>query len=110
MLPSEYLEQGWCQNVLWDGKGGVCLVGAALMGLSNGQVEVDNFQRTAARILGVEFRGAVDWNNDPARTQAEVVALARCVEMQMGLREVETLGVYKLEGAENALELVGAGD
>ena len=33
----------------------------------------------------------VCWNNDPSRTQAEVVALARLVEMKLGLREVETV-------------------
>lgn len=89
MLPSELLEQGWCQHSIGDDQGGVCLIGAALMGQAN----MGEFLETASELLRhhPDFHGnRVHWNNDPNRTQAEVVALAKLVEIKMGLRPVET--------------------
>jgi len=89
MLPSELLEQGWCQNRLRDDNGNVCLVGAVNV-LQSPSLRCE-FYRAAAQLVDVSVFKITDWNNDPARTKAEVVAVAKLVEIKLGLREVETV-------------------
>ncbi len=112
MLPSEYLKQGWCQGALKNQQGERCLLGAIRdSSYAVGRENYNKFTQAALDIL--EVRGYLSsiatWNNAPERTQGEVVALARLVEIKLGLRPGES-AVYELEGTENALELVGAGD
>lgn len=82
-LPSEYLEEGWCQNVLWDDNGNVCLMGAAVKTFQSFTPGYLHFRKTCEQILGVP--SIVAWNNYPSRTQEEVVDLARRAEVLMGL-------------------------
>ena len=126
MLPSELLEQGWCQGVTAKDEEGYniggqnelavswCFVGAAIrsFGLSNQSLE---FIHSGEQILfGGELSLVAAWNDNPERTQAEVVAVARLVEIKMGLRvegedweEEEPLEVGEIEMVER--ELVGIG-
>ncbi len=110
MLPSELLEQGWCQGDVWNDKGEHCLIGAAI----KGQGDMGEFMDIVRELIRhrPDYAGhPANWNNDPNRTQAEVVALARLVEIRMGLRvegedwEIEPLEVGEIEMVER--ELVG---
>lgn len=101
LLPSELLEQGWTQGSMFRGgvdgkKVSYCLAGAA------GQYRLtrdfqESFLIEARKILIEQrkliekrFESAVGWNDDPKRTQEEVVALAKEVEKRLGLRPVAT--------------------
>lgn len=131
LLPSEYLERGWCQGVLVDGNGKVCLLGAILMwdggeARWKGQRTPTFIEFSEALDLGAIGKGEriADWNNAPERTQAEVVARAKMAEVKLGLRprdpvvedpealvEPEPEVVARLrEGLVEERELVGVGD
>jgi hypothetical protein len=60
---------GWCQGTLWDDVGNVCLVGALL-----GQVKRPALSEMTGLLGFGTPVDAIEWNNAPARTQAEVVA------------------------------------
>lgn len=100
MLPSEYLAQGWCQEVSAKDQAGNripskdpeakewCFMGAveAWGGNSVG------YREKALELLLLPVPEIIlgsplpNWNDQPERTQAEVVALAWRVEMALGLR------------------------
>ena len=75
-----YIEQhGWCSHKLHDGSGSVCVVGALNMVLYGKPISFgpNRPERPLAcdaihRFVG--NKSAVDWNNTPGRTKAEVVA------------------------------------
>lgn len=124
MLPSELLAQGWCQGVLaedeqedevygfMDDPRAVrfCLWGAQLAAFHGRDSLIDEHDDILNEMLG--FERAHKWNDDSERTQAEVVALAKLVEIRMGLRvegedreQEEPLEVGVIEMVEK--ELVG---
>ena len=100
MLPSEYVKRGWCQDSLKDENGNVCVNGA----LWEYEYEKNNykaktleaisyFHTIALKILGKPVSEnpitnsftIIKWNNDPERTQEEVVDLLEKVEQELGL-------------------------
>ena len=100
-LPSEYLEQGWCQGTSGrDECGGVasyknavswCFAGAVAnvftpYRLTSINPDFLNFLAAAEIIIGSH---ATVWNDAPERTQAQVVALAQAVEEKLGLYVAE---------------------
>ena len=102
MLPSEYLAQGWCQHALQNDQGEYCLLGAAKQW--GGSFTKEYSQFTLGIYNQLRAIGAIDeitgWNNAPERTQAEVVALARLVEIKLGLRPRETEAQHGIETLE----------
>ncbi len=106
MLPSEYLEQGWCQGNYANTGGNPesgkaiswCLSGAAWKAFGYNDQRRLRFQDAIMELVGYSF---TTWNDDPDRTQEEVVAVAKLAEIKLGLREVETASVYELEGASS---------
>ena len=84
-LPSDFLAEGWCQRILSNGHEW-CLAGAALEFYEEKGskfISSQKFLEVAAGVLGCP---PITWNDHPFRTQEEVVALARKVEVIMGLR------------------------
>ena len=92
---ADLVEQGWCQHRLVnDGPNGTterCIVGALYLWGCDGQFGIpenaSEAQELVEKKLGLKkFTGKdlVDWNNDPSRTQAEVVALLRSVAAELG--------------------------
>lgn len=127
MLPSQLLEQGWCQtHGAMDQNGNAtymgapeavrwCFVGAPAQIFGMDDIVTTEFWRTGQEILeGLgEITSMPQWNDNPNRTQAEVVALAKLVEIKMGLRvegedwaEEEPLEVGEVELVEGELCLV----
>ncbi len=114
MLPSELLEKGWCQHVEWDkdleGRQRYCFGGAikeagirrgewiaivnSIVGLSEEYVSYTMPNGETSIVAGIPR-----WNDHPDRTQAEVAALAKLVEIKMGLR------VEGADWAEEGLEV-----
>lgn len=107
MLPSEYLAQGWCQGHSARNKMGNyilardfrakkwCFMGAMeASGLGRGAKGIvlwTSYRDKAQELLHLPVRSSLcadipAWNDQPDRTQAEVVALAWRVEMALGLR------------------------
>ena len=77
----ERIASGWCQNRRWDQEGNVCLLGAIADATHTrvgnpGNVEAlvgaMGFTRSSGPISPI--LQAVEWNNKPGRTQAEVLA------------------------------------
>ncbi len=69
---ADYIEKhGWCQHILMDSKGRVCILGAL------GKVCVGDMTKENNRLR--EFVGpcVASWNNKPGRTVEEVTALLR---------------------------------
>ena len=84
MLPSEMLRQGWGQGMSSLEPGKVCLLGAfgnyfgvGLGGWPDGCMET-------LQLLTEDL--VYYWNDAPERTQDEVVAVAKLVEIKLGLR------------------------
>ena len=104
MLPSELLEQGWCQDVLRDYQGKRCLVGAGIDGL--GFETYSEFHKTITQILELPSHGMTipEWNNASERTKAEVVAVAKLAEIKMGLRPTESGDVESDDGKDSDLQ------
>lgn len=87
---ADYIEQhGWCQQVLQDMDGRVCLLGA-LSFVASGSLCSVRLVGQVGRYLkrtGLTKRGtAVVWNDKPGRTKEEVVAVLRGAAME-GLGE-----------------------
>ena len=82
-LPSELLEQTWVNRAPNGGADEDCLVTAFfnMCGPISQWVDILNELITGS---------PVDWNDAPGRTKQEVVALAKLVEMKLGLRPLET--------------------
>lgn len=98
MLPSEYLEKGWCQGGLSGGLDRYCFVGAIRMWASSNCNLINDASREFSEIARMMVFGeehsstfrtssVVWWNDMPERTKEEVVALAQDIEEQLGLRE-----------------------
>lgn len=116
-LPSEFLERGWCQRVGSMDKDGNstliskkkavkwCYMGAAAEVFGRGSDKHKLFGQLGSQILAEgKLRAGVvpNWNDKSYRTQAEVVALAKLVEIKMGLRtepaECPECGEWEHEG------------
>lgn len=93
-LPSEYLEEGWCQGrayVIREDEGLPdmnCFIGAVSAALE--PKIVHRFLCLADEMVG---RNVVNWNDMLERTQVEVIALARMIEVKLGMRPMETEAV-----------------
>lgn len=91
-LPSDILEKGWIQFVLGNGTNTTfCLVGAIIK--SGGTYEkrlrlavVEEILATGWKPKNPDRTYMSTWNDERARTQAEVVALVRRAEIACGLR------------------------
>lgn len=87
---ADYIEQhGWCQKVLQDMDGKVCLLGALSFGGADGMCSVRLVEQVGRYLKrkGLTKRGtAVVWNDKPGRTKEEVVAALRGAAME-GLGE-----------------------
>ncbi len=107
MLPSEILERGWCQGMMAQDEWGLyvgitedaavswCLVGAASKALDWFTPEMTAFLTKVNELVGGD---ATVFNDSPDRTQAEVVALAKFVEIKLGLRpDVPEISAIELQ-------------
>ena len=94
--PASRLRIGWCQRAVARDCGGRAvfpresiavswsLMGAIVASLDSGTPEWTAYLRRISQVLGapcVSVRWLVEWNDDPSRTQAEVVAAAAAAEV-----------------------------
>jgi len=94
--PASRLRIGWCQGPLARDGGGRAvfpresiavswsLPGAIVASIDSGTPEWTAYLRRISQVLGapcVSVRWLVEWNDDPSRTQAEVVAAAAAAEV-----------------------------
>ena len=94
MRPSDYLKQGWCQRtsrqradgrVAGLGEPAVrwCMIGAIRQAGSDYHITLhqsDMLQHQLHRAVSGNF---VNWQDEPGRTQAEVVAVMEAAERQV---------------------------
>lgn len=95
MLPSEYVERGWCQGALAKDADGSrvgptdpdacqwCAMGAIRAGHLTGSITEEQHVRIFNIINSVCDGLLGTWNDAPFRTQAEVVAMLREVEREV---------------------------
>lgn len=66
-------ERGWCKGTLQDGRGRVCLRGALAVVLTGNPWETPSFGHpTWMTIENMAFPNAIDLNNDPTTTRADI--------------------------------------
>jgi len=94
--PASRLRVGWCQGAIARDRRGRAvfaresiaaswsLMGAIVASLDSSTPEWTAYLQRISHVLGapcVSVRWLVDWNDDPSRTQAEVVAAAAAAEV-----------------------------
>ena len=86
MKPSEYIEQhGWCQGELEDDYGRVCIEGSIVRvcdGIEDTAKKDEAIGAIERKILAAIPESVCvlwKWNDEPGRTQAEVLKLLRSV-------------------------------
>ena len=73
---AELIEQrGWCQDFLENSRGQVCALGA--MDMLEHSMEFDWMRSLMALEIEIGSASIADWNDNPSRTQAEVLAAFR---------------------------------
>ena len=73
---AEIIEQrGWCQGLLESSSGQVCALGA--MDMLEHSMEFDWMRSLMALEIEIGSASIADWNDNPSRTQAEVLAAFR---------------------------------
>ena len=88
MKPSDYLKRGWCQGTMARCCGTDCLPTKdadewCLMGAIRASgVNLVDYE---LKLFDLIENTAVDWNDNPSRTQDEVIALAEKVEKELGI-------------------------
>ena len=100
-LPSEYLAEGWCQSTFArdrlgnevssydEGAVAWCMVGAIHKAFEDGDA-MPTKDEYLSILQGILPNGGIPrWNDDPKRTQAEVVAMAQQVSRKLGLLDNE---------------------
>jgi hypothetical protein len=72
----DYLvEHGWCQGAMENRSGQVCIFGAVyIVGEFNSSVD-PTFSRVMFALKNITKDSAQRWNDEPGRTQEEVVSL-----------------------------------
>ena len=110
MLPSDWVAQGWCQNMsASDSEGNrvsslnpkavkVCAIESVWKTYPESLEDLSVFQKRGIyvialiheihKLVGGELQGVslVNWNDTPGRTQEEVIEVLRKVEQKLELR------------------------